>query len=135
MRRVPALLCLPLFALVLTACGSTVSTTAFKGQAHEVAQTISNLQADATAGEQNKICADDLAASVVARLDGTKGCETAIKNQLAEVDGLEVSVQSVHLSSGGTSATANVRSIHEGKSRPSTVSLVKEDGKWKLSGA
>jgi hypothetical protein len=134
MRRVPVLLCLPLSALLLSACGSTVSTTGFKGQAHEVAQTIANLQADATAGEQKKICADDLAAGVVARLGGTKGCETAIKNQLAEINSLEVRVRSVHVASGNASATADVSSIHEGKTRPSTLSLVKEGGKWKLSG-
>jgi hypothetical protein len=133
MRRLLALICLPSCALMLSACGSTVSTAGFKGQQHEVAQTISNLQADATAGEQKKICGDDLAAVAVSRLGGTKGCEEAIKKQLAEVDSLEVSVQSVKLAAGGTSATAAVTSIYEGKKRPSTASLVKEGGKWKIS--
>lgn len=133
MRRLPVLLCLPPLALTLSACGSTVSTAGFKGEQHEVAQTISNLQADATAGEQKKICVDDLAAAVIAKLGGTKGCEEAIKKQLAEIDKLEVSVQSVKLASGGTSATAAVRSIYEGKTRPGSVSLVKEAGKWKIS--
>jgi hypothetical protein len=131
--RLPALLCLPPLALVLSACGSTVSTANFKGQQLEVAQTISNLQADATAGEQKKICANDLAAAVVSRLGGTKGCEEAIKKQLAEIDSLEVSVQSIKLATGGASATAAVRSVYEGKTRPSSVSLVKESGKWKIS--
>jgi hypothetical protein len=27
-----------------------------------------------------------------------------------------------------------VKSVYEGKTRPSTVSLVKEGGKWKISG-
>jgi hypothetical protein len=133
MRRLLALLCLPLCALTLSACGSTVSTANFKGEAHEVAQTISNLQADATAGEQKKICGDDLAAAAVSRLGSVKGCEEAIKKQLAEIDSLEVSVQSVKLASGNSTATAAVTSIYEGKKRPSTVSLVKEGGKWKIS--
>ena len=128
-----AFICLPLSALALSACSSTVSTAAFKGAQHEVAQTISNLQADATAGEQKKICSDDLAAAAVAKLGGTKGCEAAIKKQLAEVDKLEVSVQSVKLASGGANATAAVRSVYEGKTRPSTVSLVKEGRKWKIA--
>jgi hypothetical protein len=106
MRRAFALLCLPVSTLALAACGSTVSTAGFKGQQHEVAQTISNLQADATAAEQSKICADDLAASVVRKLGGTKGCEAAIKSQLAQVDSLEVSVESVKLAPDGTTATA-----------------------------
>jgi copper chaperone CopZ len=134
MRRAFALLCLPVSTLALAACGTTVSTAGFKGQQHEVAQTISNLQADATAAEQSKICADDLAASVVRKLGGTKGCEAAIKTQLAQVDSLEVSVESVKLAPDGTTATAQAKSIHEGKSRASAVSLVKEGGKWKVSG-
>jgi hypothetical protein len=135
MRRPLALLCLPLSALALAACGTTVSTAGFKGPEHEVAQTVSNLQADATAGEQSKICADDLAAALVTKLGGRKGCEAAIKSQLAQVDSLETSVESVTVAPDGRSATATVKSIHEGKSRPSGVSLVKEGGKWRISGA
>ncbi len=134
MRRPLALLCLPLTALALASCGSTVSTSAFKGTEQQVAQTIANLQANATAAEQGKICADDLAAAVVTRLGGTKRCEAAIKSQLAQVDSLEVSVLSVKVAATGTTASAQVKSIHEGKSRASAVSLVKEDGKWKISG-
>ncbi len=134
MRRPLALMCLPLTALALAGCGSTVSTSAFKGAEQQVAQTIANLQADATAAEQGKICADDLAGALVARLGGAKGCEAAIKSQLQQVDSLEVSVLSVDVAPAGTTATAQVKSIHEGKSRPSAVSLVKEGGKWKISG-
>jgi hypothetical protein len=135
MRRTLVLLGLPLSTLALAACGTTVSTAGFKGPAHEVAQTVSNLQADATAGEQGKVCADDLAAALVTKLGGTKGCEAAIKSQLAQVDSLETSVESVTVATDGRSATATVKSIHEGKSRPSGVSLVREGGKWKISGA
>ena len=126
------MLCVPLIAVGLTACGSTVSTSSFKGEAHVVAQTISNLQADATAAEQKKICANDLARSVVSRLGGTKGCETAIKSQLAEVDSLELNVKSIAVT--GATATANATSTYEGKTRPSKLSLLKEGGKWKVSG-
>ncbi len=129
-------LCASLLSVGLNACGSTVSTSNFKGEAHEVAQAISNLQSDATAHDEQKVCANDLAAAVVARLNGaTGGCKQAIKNQLAEVDGFEVSVQSVEL--GGApprqTATARVKSIYAGKTRVGTLSLVKEGGKWKVS--
>ncbi len=134
MRRLLALLCLPLSAVTLAACGSTATTAGFKGEKHEVAQTISNLQADATAAEQKKICANDLAAALVRRLDGSKGCEAAIKSQLAEVDNLEATIQSVELGGSGKTATAQVKSVREGKTAISTVSLVKEGGKWKISG-
>jgi hypothetical protein len=134
MRRPIAFLCLPLSALLLSACGNTVSTAAFKGTQHEVAQTIANLQSDATTAEEKKICADDLASAVVTRLGGTKGCEKAIKNQLTEITNLEVRVESVKVASGATTATAAVRSVHEGKSKAGTLSLVKEGRKWKISG-
>ena len=71
--------------------------------------------------------------TVVSRLGGTKRCEEAIKKQLTEIDSLTVSVQSVKLAAGDTSATAAVTSVYEGKKRPSSVSLVKESGKWKIS--
>jgi hypothetical protein len=134
MRRMPALVCLPLSAVVLAACGSTTTTAPFKGEKHEVAQTIANLQTHATAAEQKKICAEDLAAAVVTRLGGSKHCEAAIKNQLAEVDNLETSVKSVDVTAVGKAATARVNSIDEGKTAAGTVSLVKEGGKWKISG-
>jgi hypothetical protein len=131
-RPAAGLLCAAL-ALGLAACGNTVSTTAFKGEEHEVAQTIANLQADATAGEQKKVCANDLAAAVVQRLGGTAGCEAAIKRQLAEIDNLELSVSSIKLDPAAKSATATVKSTYAGKKRPGTLSLVKEGGKWKVA--
>lgn len=126
--------CAPLSAVVLGACASTVSTSAFKGSEQSVAQTVANLQTDATASEPKKICADDLAAAVVSRLGGSAHCEAAIKTQIAELDSMEVSVKSIHIAADQASATAEVKSIREGKSKAQTLSLVKEGGKWKISG-
>jgi copper chaperone CopZ len=134
-KRALALPSFALLALALGACGSTVSTSGFKGEQHEAVQAISNLQSDATAADQKKICADDLAAAIVTKLNklgGAGGCEAAIKNQLAEVDSLEVNIQSVKIT--GASASASVTSIYSGKKRLHSVSLVKEGGKWKVSG-
>jgi len=133
-NRALAVLCAPLLASGLVACGSASTIGGFKGEAHAVAQTISNLQADATGRDESKICADDLANAVVARLDAAKGgCEQAIKNQLNEVDTFELTVESVKVSSSGTTASASVKNVQAGKTRLSTVSLVKEAGKWKIS--
>jgi copper chaperone CopZ len=131
MRRALALSCMPLCALAVSACASTTSTGSFKGAEHAVAQTIGNLQSDATGGEQKKICTQDLAAKVVASLGGAKGCEAAIKEQLAEIDGTEAVVEAVQVS--GTTATATVKSTVAGKKTLSTVVLVEEGGKWKIS--
>jgi hypothetical protein len=128
-------MCAPLLVLGIAACGSaSVSTAGFKGEQHEVAQTVANLQSDATAANEKKICANDLSASIVSRLGGTKGCEEAIKNQLAEIDSLEVKVKSVKLGAGGVTATVLVESKSSGKNGSRNVSLVKEGGKWKVSG-
>jgi hypothetical protein len=134
MRRPLIIFCLPLLALGLTACGSAVSTSAFQGKQHEVAQSIANFQTAATTGEYKKMCGEMLSAAVVARLGGAKGCEKAIKDQLAEIDNLQVSVQSVQVASGNTSATAEVGSIYDGKKRLGKLSLVKEGKHWKISG-
>ena len=131
--RARALLCTPLLALGLAACGSTVSTGSFKGEEHEVAQTIANLQADATANEQGKICTHDLSAEVVARLGGPEGCQQAVKSQLKEIDNLELSVQSIKIDTPGRTATAVAKSTYAGKKTLTPITLVKEGGSWKVS--
>lgn len=131
MRRALALSCLPLCALAISACATKTSTGNFKGTEKSVAQTVANLQSAAAAGEQKKICAEDLSASVVTSLGGTKGCEKAVKEQVAEIDGTEAEVESVQVS--GTTATAKVKSTYSGKKKLSEVTLVEEGGKWKVS--
>ena len=128
------LLAVPACALALAGCASSVSTSGFKGEEHEVAQTVANLQSDTSSQDQARVCGDDLAHAVVARLNLVPGgCERAIKNQQAEIDpGLEVTVESVHIA--GTTATASVKSTFEGKRRLSTLEFVKEGSKWKVSG-
>jgi hypothetical protein len=130
MRR-PALICVPLCALAISACATTASTSNFHGTEHSVAQTVANLQADVTSGEQKKICTNDLAAAVVSKLGGRKGCEAAVKTQLGEIDSTEVTVESVQVT--GTTATAKVRSVERGKKREGKVELRKEGDKWKIS--
>jgi hypothetical protein len=132
-KRVLALLCAPLLALAVAACGSTVSTSSFTGEAHGVAQAIANLQSDATASDQKKLCANDFAASVVSTLGGEKGCERAIKAQVTEIDNLEASVKSIQVAAGGKTATARVKSTYAGKSRVGNISLVKEGSNWKVA--
>jgi len=134
MRRSLFLLVVPLLAVGLAACGSTVSTAAFKGEEQKVAQAIANLQADTTAAEYGKLCSDDLSAETVARLGGKSGCEQAMKDQVTEIDNLELSVQSIHIDSSGKTATAHVKSTYAGKTRPGMLSLVNQGGSWKISG-
>jgi copper chaperone CopZ len=130
MRRLLAIVCVPLSATCLAACASTTSTSSFKGTEHDVAQTVANLQSHVTASEQKKVCGEDLDAHLVASLGGAKQCEAAVKEQLADVDNTELEVESVKVS--GDTATAVVKSTYGGKKALRTLSFVKEAGKWKI---
>jgi hypothetical protein len=131
-KRALLLLCAPLLALGVTACASTGSTS-FKGEQGAVAQVVSNLQSDATTDEAKQICANLLSSALTTRLNAAPGgCTQAVKSQLLEVDNPELTVESVALR--GATATATVKSVHSGKSRLGTLSLVKEGKKWKISG-
>ncbi|HTB71461.1 MAG TPA: nuclear transport factor 2 family protein [Solirubrobacteraceae bacterium] len=131
-KRATALLCAPLLALGLSACAQTVSTSGLAGEAKAAGETVKDLQSNATAGEAKKICQDDLADAVVKRLAGASGgCQEAIKKQLAEIDSVELTVESIQVN--GATATAHVKSVYSGKKRLSTMSLVKEGGKWRIS--
>ena len=131
-KRAPALLCAPLLGLGLSACAATVSTSGLKGEAKAAGETVKDLQSNATAGEAKKICQDDLAAAVVKRLAGASGgCQEAVKKQLTEIDSVELTVESMQVT--GATATARVKSVYSGKKKISTMSLVKEGDKWKIS--
>lgn len=132
-KRPLVLLCAPLLTVGLSACASTASSGSFKGEPHAIAQTISDLQTESTAGEAKKICADLLSSAVTTRLrSASGGCTQAIKSQLSQIDTLQLTVQSI-LPKTATTASAQVKSTYAGKNKISTVSLVKEDGKWKIS--
>jgi copper chaperone CopZ len=130
-RRLGALICVSLCSLTVSACATTTSTSSFKGAEHDVAQALANLQSDVTSGEQKKICANELSAALVTRLGGKAKCEAAVKEQLTEVDSTELQVESVKVS--GSTATASVKTVYSGKKHLSTVSLMEEGGKWKIS--
>jgi hypothetical protein len=128
---VPAAL---LAATSLAACGAAaVSTSSFTGDKKAVAQRISDFQTDATAADHKKICQNDLAATVKAKLQAAgSDCESELKSQLAQIDILELTIESIELS--GNKASATIKSTWSGKSRRSTMELTKEGSAWKISG-
>lgn len=122
-----------LLAFGLGACGGTVTTSNFKGEAHAVAQRISDLQSDVSAVNEQKICEKDFSRAARARLS-TAGitCKEALKRQLGSIDAYELTVEKVAVS--GATATARVRGIWSGKLRNSTLKLVREGGSWRVEG-
>jgi hypothetical protein len=119
-------------ALCLAACGSSVSTSSFKGESHAVAQRISDFSSDATEGSETKVCENDLASSVKARLAAAgEECRKALGPQLGQIDTIELSVQSIAVK--GNTATARVKSTWSGRTVIGTLALVKEGGAWKVA--
>jgi hypothetical protein len=130
-RPVVTLALVPLLAAGLAACGNTVSTGSYKGASAAVAQRIADFQTDVTAGEDKKLCDQDLAGAVQTRLRAAGGsCVEALKNQLGAIDDYELAVESIAVH--GTNATARLKSTWSGKQRKSTMLLVKEGGVWKV---
>jgi hypothetical protein len=126
--------CAVLLVIGMSACATTVSTSGYKGEAKGIAQAIKNLQSDVTTGEQKKVCEHDLAAPVVKSLTSAHGgCQQVIKDQPKEIASFEVNVQSIQIASAGHAASAQVKSKYSGKTKLSTISLVKEAGKWKIA--
>jgi hypothetical protein len=131
-KPLASLLSLALMTWGLCACGTTVSTSSFKGEEKAVAQRIADFQSNATAIDEQKVCQNDLASVVLARLRVAGGrCEAALKTQLGVVDDFELKVESIAVA--GTHASARVKSTWSGKSRSSTMVLVREGGAWKIS--
>jgi hypothetical protein len=131
-KRALALPCAALIAVGLSACAKSVSTAGLKGEAKAAAETIKDLQSDVTAGDEKKVCRNDLAKPLVRKLGASGGdCEKAIKDQLSQVDSFEITVEAVQVS--GSAATAHVRSTYSGHDRKGTLSLVKEGASWKVS--
>ena len=123
--------CLPPLALGAAACGTTTSTSNFHGTEQEVAQTIADLQSDVTGSDRKKICERDLAAPGRRQARRAEGCETAVKNRLAEIDNTELKVE--HGAVTGNKATAQVKSVYGGDKRVRTVTLAKEGSRWRIT--
>jgi hypothetical protein len=120
-------------AVGIAGCGETSSTGSYKGESKKVAQTISNLQSDATSANASKICSRDLAASVVKHLQASgTSCKKALEGQLKEIDTYALSVESISVQ--GQDATAKVKSTWSGRERVHQISFVREGENWKVSG-
>jgi hypothetical protein len=132
LRPLVAGICACAFAVGISACAETASTGKFSGESHNVAQTVSNFQTDATAEDEKKLCEDDLAATLTAKLGRVGGCQTVLKVQLHEIDALGLTIESISVN--GTHALAHVKSTYSGKNRVTTLALVKEGSHWKISG-
>jgi hypothetical protein len=131
-KPILTLAAMALSALALGACGTTVSTSGYKGEAEAVAQRVANFESNVTASEAAKICSEDLSAVVKAKLKAAGGdCEGALKSQLKQIDVPELTIHSIEVK--GPAAKARVRSTWSGKTAESTLVLVKEGSDWRIA--
>jgi hypothetical protein len=132
LRPLVAAICALAFTVGVSACAETASTNKFGGESHNVAQTVSNFQTDATAEDEKKLCDNDLAATLTVKLAHVGGCQAVLKAQLHEIDALGLKIESISVN--GTHALARVKTTYMGKNRVTALALVKEGSHWKISG-
>ena len=127
------------FALLLaaaglaTGCGATSSNSAsdFSGVKKDVATTVDDLSSAARKSDEGEICTNLLASSLIQQLQSAgQTCRTAVSHALDDADTVDMKVKSVNVT--GTTATAVVDSKE--KASNDTFQLVKEGGRWKISG-
>jgi outer membrane lipoprotein-sorting protein len=133
LRIVALLAALP---LVLSACGQTSKDSAkdFQGEQRAVAQAVEDLQSASSKSNEDKICTQLLAPTLVAKIkSASKGtCQSALKDALGDADTFELQVKKVVVN--GNTATATVTSDAGGnKDRADTLQLVKDGGRWKIA--
>jgi Putative lumazine-binding len=133
-RPVPRrfLLLLPLVALAgCTPAGNTgVDTGRFKGDQKAVAQAVSDLSDAASHKDGKRACAQVLSSALTDKLG--PNCANVMKDQFDDADSFKLDVQSISVS--GDTATARVSSDVNGNKRPATLSLKRENGRWRVAG-
>ncbi len=128
-------------AAIATGCGAQegadVSSASFaEPERRAVSTAVEDFADAARSRDYEQICADQLAAPVVKRLDdarGTEGCPDQLELSLRDVDETALAVRDVRVD--GTNAVAVVQPTDTGDvERQSRFTLVKEGSRWKLSG-
>jgi hypothetical protein len=130
---------LPLGAIVAVAvAGCTTQSSSddssgkFRGEQRLVANTIEDFESAASKGDQDQICRDLLAKSLVAtyaRRGGT--CEHAVDGALKDTDSFGLTVESVRIAAA--QATVRVKADRGKNDVIRTMTLVKEGPGWRIS--
>jgi hypothetical protein len=130
---------LPLGAIVAVAVAGCAGQTTtkdssgkFRGEQRLVANTIEDFESAASKGDQDQICRDLLARSLVVRYTEHGGtCEDAVDGALKDTDSFGLTVESVRITD--TDATARVKADRGKNDVIRTINLVKEGPGWRIS--
>lgn len=123
-------------ALGLGGCtgGGAASSGDFEGQEEQVAEAIERLQTTATRQDNaGEVCRELLSRDLAARLSssGTR-CEQEIRHAIADADLFEIQIAEIAVE--GTNARARAQTTAGGETTAVTLSLIEEQGDWRLDG-
>jgi hypothetical protein len=124
-------------AVLLAGCTGQSSsnnddTGNFKGDQRLVANTVEDFESAASKGDQDKICRDLLAKTLVdqyAQRGGT--CEKVVDRTLKDTDSFDLTVEKVAIA--GQEATATVKADRGKKDLTQAITLVKQGAGWRIS--
>jgi hypothetical protein len=137
LRPRSALLAAVAAAALLAGCApsttsSSNSTSKFRGDQRQAAQTIEDLEAAANDGNEAKICNELLSRSLAGRLASHgASCAAATKGAVKDTDSVGMTVEQVRIA--GDRATARVKLDRGDQDRFANIQLVREGGRWKIS--
>jgi hypothetical protein len=129
---------LPAIALaaVLAGCSTTASNRDssgdFKGDQRAVAKTVEDFESAARKGDQDDVCSNFLAKTLVdayAQRGGT--CQSAVDSALKNTDAFGLTVQSVRIA--GSQASVRVKVDRGSKDVVQGLTLVKQGNGWRIS--
>jgi hypothetical protein len=111
---------------------SSNSTSKFKGDQRQAAQTIEDLEAAANDGNETKICNELLSRALAGRIAAHGApCPVAAKAAVKDADSVGMTVEQVRVN--GDRATARVTLDRGNKDRVVNMQLVREGGRWRIS--
>jgi hypothetical protein len=122
-------------AVALGGCSLTPTSSSgaagFTGTKANIATALNLLASDASSANGADICKSVLDASVRNKLNQIGTCATIIDNQLKTADDSTLTVEAIKVT--GSSASAQVETEQNGKKVISTVTLLQQNGSWRLA--
>ena len=112
---------------------SSDSVTKFTGDQRAAAQTVEDLDKAAGDSDEAKICNQILSRALAGRIAANgRGCGPGVDAAIKDTDSTDMTVEAVRVT--GDTATARVKLETGKKDRGGNIALVREGGRWRISG-
>jgi hypothetical protein len=109
--------------------GSSESAKRFDGERQKVAQVIEDFETASHDGDAKRVCDD-----VLAKRDRPANCERDVKAALGKGASRKIDLEVKSVRINGDKASARVAITGAGRSQATTYPLLKEGGKWRITG-